>query len=142
MNEDIEAKFILEYGITVDEFIKDMFIDSDLFPEVIETKLLDFEDNNRDNVVEALRDEYGDITYDSTIEYFIHPDTETEIEYEDWYDLWSESKDVIVDELHDECMNLINDELDGDYYELYDSFSNFVTNYLSEIIEDDWSDNR
>lgn len=141
MNEPLLAKFLLQFGCDIDEFVKEKFISSDLFPQVIVEKLDDITGNYEDMVREYVEDIYGEVneTADGII---IHPQTEEEIIYDDWSDWWDDLRDEVLDDLVNEFMFMIREEIDNTYEPLHELFADEVDVYLQESLDDEWYNYR
>jgi hypothetical protein len=142
VNEAILAKFYLQYG-TIDEFIKDKFIDSQLFPDAIQDKLGDMSNNYENVVKEAVEEIYDEVIYDEEKQVYLHPETQEEVYYDNWSEWWSDLEGEIIDELVNELVEMIFSELNTTAYdELVGYFSAEVETYLQESLDDEWHNYR
>lgn len=139
MNEPITAKFSLQYNASIEEYIEDNFVDNNLFPDIIEFRIEEFRDNYSDEVVEELVQIFTDVVYDEERECHLHPLTGEPIEYDSWDDVWNYERGVVKDELVESFLELIEREIDREYFnKLNEEIRLVVNNYVEESLEYDF----
>lgn len=138
MNEALEAKFILQFGSTIDEFITVRFIDSELFPQIIYEKFDTISTNYESLIKEAVEEIFDEVKFDEEQQMYLHPETNDEIYYDDWSDWWDDIRDEIIDELAEEFLFIIKKEVGKIYNDLQEVFEEEIQIYLQECIDDEW----
>lgn len=139
MDDSILAKFLLYYGVDVEEWFTLKFENEEWCESYIYDAFDKFQDNNHDLVKDAVEEDTGLICeLDDSEDFWYHPETLEEVYYETWDDLWENDIDDVFLIIKGTLYDVVAEEIGNGYLELMPLFEEEIEEYLQENLDSEW----